>query len=145
MLNVYYGDMDEVIFNTSIYFKNVYHDEWITNALSKEMIADVDHSQVLAGGVIDSPILGKIPPTSLSGGVKTLILIENRPDKIFNATNCGDNCAKWLLKIAENKDVTINLRYLMDFGEEPFELRVLNTDQIIHSMKELTPIAVRYL
>ena len=68
MLNIYYGEMDDVIFNTSIYFKNVYHDEWITSALSKEMISDVDKSQVLAGGVIDSPILGKIPPTGLSGG-----------------------------------------------------------------------------
>ena len=27
-------------------------------------------------GVIDSPVLGKIPPTGLSGGVKTLILVK---------------------------------------------------------------------
>lgn len=51
MLKIYYGEMDDVIFNTSIYFKNVYRDEWITNTLSKEMIADVDKSKVLAGGV----------------------------------------------------------------------------------------------
>ena len=77
--------------------------------------------------------------------MKTLILIENKPDKVFNATNCGDNCAKWLLKIAENKDVTINLRYLMDFGKDRFDIRILNTNQIVHSMKELTPVAVKYL
>lgn len=145
MLNIYYGDMEDVIFNVVVYFKNVYHDEWITTALSKEMIADVDKSEVLAGGVIKSPVLGLIPPTCLSGGVKTLILIENRPDKVFNATNCGDGCAKWLLKIAENKDVTINLRYLMDFGEEEFDICILNTNQIVHSMKELIQIAVMYL
>lgn len=86
--------MKDVIFNTSVYFKNVYRDEWITAPLSVEMIAEVDKSKVIAGGVIDSPVLGKIPPTGLSGGVKTLMLIENRPDKVFNATNCGDNCAK---------------------------------------------------
>ena len=109
------------------------------------MIADVDKSEVLDSGVIDSPVLGKIPPTGLSGGVKTLILIENRPDKVFNATNCGDNCAKWLLKIAKEKDITINLRYLMDFGSGNFDICVLNTNQTVHSMKELTPIAVSCL
>lgn len=145
MLKIFYGDMPNVIFNTSVYFKNVYQDDWITNPLAVKMIEDIDKSTVIDGGVIDSPVLGKIPPTNLSGGVKTLLLIDNKPDKIFNATNCGDNCAKWLLKIAENKDVTINLRYLMDFGEGNFDICVLNTKQIVHCMSELTTVAVRFV
>lgn len=64
------------------------------------MIQDVDKSTVLDSGVIDSPVMGKIPPTSLSGGVKTLILMKNEPEKIFNASACGDNCAKWILHLA---------------------------------------------
>ena len=32
---------------------------------------------------------------------KTLLLIYNQPEKIFNASTCGDNCAKWILKIAD--------------------------------------------
>ena len=95
--------------------------------------------------MIDSPVLGKIPPTGLSGGVKTLMLIENRPDKVFNATNCGDNCAKWLLKIAEKKDVTINLRYMMDFGKGNFDIRVLNNDRVVHCMEELVEAAIQYV
>lgn len=145
MLKIYYGDMDNVIYNTSVFFKNVYHDEWITSPLSVEMIADVDKSTVIDSGVIDSPVLGKIPPTSLSGGVKTLMLIENRPDKVFNASNCGDNCAKWLLKMAENKDITINLRHLMDFGDGKFDVYILNTNQVVHSMEELVSVAVYYV
>ena len=42
MLNIFFGDMKDVIFNTSVYFKNVYRDEWITEPLSVEIIADVD-------------------------------------------------------------------------------------------------------
>ena len=98
-------------------------------------------SVVLDSGVIDSPVLGKIPPTSLSGGVITLILVKNEPDKIFNASTCGDNCAKWFFKLAESRELTINLRHLMDFGDGCFDLRILNTLQIVHSMKELVPIA----
>lgn len=145
MLNVFYGDMPNVIYNTAIYFKNTYENAWITDSLSREMIQDVDHSTVLDSGVIDSPVLGKIPPVQLSGGVKTLILIANEPDKVFNASTCGDNCAKWLLKIAENRDVTINLRHLMNFGSEPFTIHILNTDQVVHSMRELIPIAGLYV
>ena len=132
MLNVFYGDMPNVIYNTAVYFKNTYAEEWITAPLTREMIQDVDHSTVLDSGVIDSPVLGKIPPVQLSGGVKTLILIANEPEKVFNASTCGDNCAKWLLKIAENRDVTINLRHLMDFGNGTFTIRI-QSDRSLHA------------
>lgn len=113
--------------------------------LSRKMIKDVDLSTVLDSGVIDSPVFGKIPPERLSGGVKTLILIDNEPEKVFYASACGDNCAKWLLKIAEEKDITVNLRHLMNFGDAQFSIRILNTNQIVHSMKELVPIAGLYV
>ena len=35
MLNIYFGDMPEAIYNTSVYFKNVYEDDWITDDFSK--------------------------------------------------------------------------------------------------------------
>ena len=141
MLNIFYGDMPQAIYNTAVYFKNVYEEEWITQPLVKEMILDVDKSVVLDGGVIDSPVMGKIPPVSLSGGVKTLILIANEPDKVFNASTCGDNCAKWLLKMGNDRDITINHRHIMDFGDGEFCIKILNSGQIVHNMKELVPIA----
>lgn len=81
----------------------------------------------------------------MSGGVKTLILVKFEKEKIFNASTCGDNCAKWLLKIAETEDRTVNLRHLMDFGKGLFTLRILNTDQIVHSMEELISIAGEFV
>ncbi len=141
MLSIYYGDMPEAIYNPARFFKNTYTDEWITDELSKEMIRDVDRSEVIGPRVIDSPVLGGISPIELSGGVKTLIDIYKRPDKVFNASACGDNCAKWLLKIGEMMDVTINLRHIMDFGNGSFSVKVLNTDQIVHNMDEMIPVA----
>lgn len=109
------------------------------------MIKDVDKSEVMGTGVIDSPVLGKIAPERLSGGVKTLMLVKFMPDMVFNASTCGNNCAKWLLKIAENEDRTVNLRNIMNFGEESFDIHVLNTNQVVHSMRELLPIAIKYV
>ena len=141
MLKVYSGDMPEAIYNPAVYFKNTCEDAWITDEFSKEMIRDVDKSTVIGPRIIDSPVLGGITPRELSGGVKTLILVNNVPDKVFNASACGDNCAKWFLKMGEKKDITINLRHLMDFGEGEFEIQILNTNQIVHNMEELIPIA----
>ena len=141
MLSVYYGDMPEAIYNPALFFKNSYSDDWITDELSKAMIRDVDKSEVIGPRIIDSPVLGGITPRELSGGVKTLICIYKRPDRVFNASACGDNCAKWLLEIGKRQDVTINLRHLMDFGEKEFTIKVLNTNQTVHNMDELLPIA----
>lgn len=145
MLKIFFGKMPEAIFNTSVYFKNAYENSWIIDPETKKMILDIDKSTVLDSAVIDSPVMGKIPPLLLSGSVKTLILIKYECDKVFNASTCGDNCAKWILKLAEKDDITINLRHLMDFGEGTFDICILNTNQIVHSMKELVPIAGLYV
>ena len=141
MLNIIFGDYVGVVTNPAIYFKNTYEDEWITDELSRKMIRAVDNSTVISERVIESPVLGAITPKELSGGVKTLILINNCPNKIFNASACGDNCAKWLLEMGKDKDITVNLRHIMDFGEGSFDIHIQNTDQVVHSMKELIPVA----
>ena len=139
MLNIIYGDVesDNYIFDPDTFFNNQYEDEWITDELSQKMIADIDQSEVIGPYAILSPVLGSISTDKLSGGVKTLILINNDTDHIFNASACGDNCAKWLLDIGSKKDITIRLGYLMDFGEAPFEIKVLNTGKVVHSIDEL--------
>ena len=124
-----------------------YKDKWITTELSRKMIRDIDKSEVLSETLIQSPIFGPMPPTQLSGGVKTLMLIAYDRNHIFNAHNCGDNCAKWILKIAQmRKDrIVINLRHLMDFGEGEFKIRVMNTNKIVRNMAELTLQAVDFV
>ena len=146
MLSIIYGDAPKSIYNTNVYFKNSYEPEWLETDLARRMIQDVDDSEVLSGECITSPVLGQIPPERLSGGVKTLLLILNEPDKIFNASTCGDNCTKWILEIGKIKDITINLRPMMSFGKDTaFEIKIQNGGEIVHSMKELIPIASKYL
>ena len=58
---------------------------------------------------------------------------------------CGDNCAKRLLKIAETEDRTVNLHHLMKFGDEPFSIKILNTNQIVHSMDEMVLAAGKFV
>lgn len=146
MLNIYLGEMKEAIYHPPTYFDNRYEDEWITAPLSVEMIKDIDQSEVVSERLIQSPVLGPISVKEISGGVKTLILMAfDNSGRIFNASVCGNDCAKWILKIAKQKELTINLRHIMDFGKDKFEIKILNTDQIIHDMKEFVDIAVEYV
>lgn len=145
MLKIYFGDMPEAIYNTEVYFKNVYDDSWITDDFAREVIKKVDKSEVLDSQAIKSPVLGIISPERLSGGTKTLLLIKNKPDEVFNASTCGDNCAKFILKLAKEKDVTINLRHLMEFGKSKFEAFVLNDGKKVCGMDELFSEAYKYV
>ena len=58
-------------------------------------------------------------------------------EKVFNASTCGDNCAWWILRMASKRDITINLRHLMDFGRGRFTAKVLNSGNIAHRMEDL--------
>ncbi len=144
MLKIYFGDLEseKYIFNPDSFFNNTYEDEWVTDPLSVQMIKAIDGSDVVGPRAIDSPFLGLIPTERLSGGVKTLILMSKDTEHIFNASACGDNCAEWILKIAEyleeqKKDLHIRLGYLMDFGDGEFEIEIENIGLKVHNKKEL--------
>ena len=47
MLKIYLGEMKGAIYHPPTYFDNCYEDEWLTTPLAKEMIRDVDRSEVI--------------------------------------------------------------------------------------------------
>ncbi len=139
MLRIIFGDYKgkNYILDPDTYFDNVYEDEWLTDPVSKEMVRDIDRSELVGPNLVQSPVLGAISPSRLSGGVKTLILIENDPAHVYNASACGENCAAWLLKLGARKDITVRLGYLMHFSDGPFEIEVVNTGKLVRNQKEL--------
>ena len=152
MLNIYFGELpqeykEKYIYNTSIFFDNTYLDNWLDDEMSKKIIKNVDKSEVISSNAIKSKALGIIPVTKLSGGTKTLLLIQHDKEHIFNVSKCGDNCAKWLLRLAKesNTDITVSLWHLMNFGEGKFNIRVLNNDTVVTDMSELVMNAGKYI
>lgn len=138
MLKIVFGEIAGAVYHPPTYFDNRYEDEWITDPLSIEMIKDIDNSDVISAHLIQSPVLGAIPVKDISGGVKTLILMAfDKSGKVFNASACGDNCAKWIVKLGRQMDLTINLHHVMDFsGSTRFEALILNTGKTVYSYKE---------
>ena len=145
MLKIIFGDMDNVNYGP-YWFKNNYKTEWLQDEFVQEMILDVDKSRYIDGYVIDSPVFGPIPPERLSGGLQTLIVIYKRPGLVFDATSCGQNCAKWLVDIGKKIDVTVNLNYLMHIEEVPgFEVYIENERKTVSSPEDYIFSAVKYV
>ena len=145
MLNIFFSDIENVIFNTSVFFDNTYQDSWFQDDFTKRVIKDIDKGEILGPNCVITKILGPIPPTKIAGGTKTILLMKFDNNHIFNASTCGDNCAKWILKIAKDKDLTINLRHIMNFGKKDFTAKILNSGKIITTQKEYVEQAVMYL
>ena len=145
MLRIFLGEMETANYGPS-WFKYNYRPEWLKEPFVQQMIEGVDHSRYVDGLVIDSPVLGPIPPERLSGGLKTLIMIYECPDLVFDATSCGDNCAKWLLEIGNRKDVLVNLNYLMPFEKyEPFQIYIENAKKLVTNYRDFLFTAAEYL
>lgn len=143
-LNIVIGDTKDAIYNTNMYFNNQYDKRWLNQDIIRDAIQSVDKSRVENENSILSPVFGQMPPTKLSGGVKTLMLIYNNPDRVFNASTCGDNCARWIMKFAKEKDFVINLHHVMKFNSRGFKAYIVNEDEIIHSLDELYDRVDRY-
>ena len=145
MLSIVFGDCENAVYNTSLFFDNQYLDSWLSDEFAASVIKGVDRGTILSPNAIDTKALGVIPTTKIAGGTKTVLLVKNMPERIFNASTCGDNCAKYLLEIGKNQDVTINLHHIMDFGKRNFLIHIVNTDVIVHNMPELVENALACL
>ncbi len=145
MLKIFFGEMEDTCYGP-LWFKYNYDPEWFQDPFIQKMIEDVDKSRYVSGLIIDSPVLGPIPPERLSGGLKTLIMIDKMPDKVFDATSCGENCAKWLVAIGKKEDVTVNLRYFMPMdGLEPFDIMILNENKVVSNAYDYALTALDYV
>lgn len=140
MLNVLLteGTTDKTIDSINSYFDVVYEPEWIDNDFARELIRSVDKSEVVSGRVIESPVLGTISPTWLSGGVKCILcLMFDESDWMFDLTSCGENCAPWIQKVASQKDITAQLGYPMSFDDlEQHPICIVNSGRIVHNMNQ---------
>lgn len=138
MLKIYVGSLPNEIRSASVYFDINFKPEWLDNELNQKMIKDVDKSKVIARNVIESSVLGTIPPQWLSGGVKALICMnsDNR-GYVFNLSNCGDNCAKWVREIAKTKDLLVTTHHYMSFKDAgDFKIEMVNTGKIVDTNEE---------
>ena len=144
MLNIRFNRTDKTVIDVDTYFNWNYEEIWLDDPMVRKMIEDVDKSIVISSKCIESDALGQITPLLLSGGVKALILLLKEPKLEIWATACGDNCAKWILKIAEMQDIRIVLEHVMHF-ESDFEAICVNDGKKISYLNDYRDCIFKYL
>ena len=120
------------------YFDSVFKSNWVTTDFARKIIKEIDKTEVIAENVLESPVLGIMPPQWLSGGTKGLLVLKygTRPDIVLRSSTFGDNCAPYILEIAREKDITLIGRHLIRFGEFTDDVEVLNIPRICHGYNE---------
>lgn len=138
-LYVYFGEMTNELAIADGWFDNQLPDEYYVTDFSKRVIKTIDKSDVINENMVDSPVLGCIPMTSISSGAKGLILYRYT-DKIVNLVSMGDNCIPFLLDILKERGtLTVSTERLVDFYEFGYvgEINILNDNSVVSNSKEL--------
>ena len=137
MLKIWIKDFaKDCIRNPNRYFDMHKEYEWFNRKDIRKIIKEIDDVDVIDGEYMRSDIFGAIRPERLSSGCKALILLYVNPlCNVYASRCCGDNCASYILDLADETDVVITLHHIMHFPRD-FKAEILNTGKIITSRKE---------
>lgn len=110
---------------------------WLNDDISRQIIKYIDGATAVKDYYIEDKHGRAIPPQFLSGGSKGLILIH-KTNYITNLTKFGNNCAYWLMKLAEEKDVVCKCSNpYWEFDDvEKIEAICLNDGRLITNILE---------
>jgi len=137
MLYILFREDPEEVRYTDSYFNNHYQDEWFEDSIVRQIIKDIDSSEVIDRQIVMSPVLGAIPVTQISGGAKAVILMLKIPKLLIHGNSCGDNCALWISKIGEMQDIYVHLTYPMRFPDD-VRLTIMDTNTRCDSYEKYT-------
>lgn len=111
--------MEDFVVSNSSWYELLAPDfavDWCRDPEVQRIVKIVDQTDWIMDDIFNSPWLGKIPSTHLSGGVKGLILAlkainyeETQMPRVFMDWFFGDNCLDLLLEIGNKQDFTLCL------------------------------------
>ena len=119
MLNLYYHYQEDsynkkkILYKVDLYFKLAYKKDWMNDPMVKQIVLDIDNTDIIKDGLLNSRVFKKfISPTELSTGSKMLILMlkdDSLSDSYFLSDRLGENCFKWVFVISKLRDINLVL------------------------------------
>ena len=102
MLKVYFGNNEKALKSGDGYFDNWLDDDCLETEFAKEVVREIDKSELISKNLVQSPVIGAVPPKFLSGGAKSLLILRFS-DVEMNITAFGENCYPYIIKISKEK------------------------------------------
>lgn len=117
MMTVYVNREPEgCIRSAQSFFDFEYEDDWFDDPLVKQIVKDIDNTEVISSNMLISPILGSISCRDISGGAKGLILILKCTDhRAFRSTTFGGNCVNWIIALSRSCDFILYMDHCLEF------------------------------
>lgn len=113
---------------------------WILADPFKDIISDIDNSDIIMDGVLfQRRYKVHYPPEKLAGGTQMLLLMYHLCGEylIFDLTACGPNCAKWLPSISSDRDIIARVGYPMPIcPTEEWPVLCMNNNEIMKSIED---------
>jgi hypothetical protein len=131
---------------TDFYLEKYATEEWFQNETTRQIILDTDN--VMCNGMYDmnSKTFGQIDYTKLSTGTKNLIIGYNADNVTISATYCNDAGIQWLLRIGQQKDLTVDVYHKIKFPENiEFKAILLNDNRELNSVEDFNKAITDYL
>ncbi len=136
MLKVLFSQELPGIVNTNVYFNTTYENDWFEDDIVKQIIRDIDKSEV-NGLCVLSPVLGSIAIEKISEGAKALILMYKDDNAIVDLISCGNNCQEWIIKLSKMKDIVCCYNGVdLTFKDMDISAICLNDDSEINGYKD---------
>lgn len=138
MLKIYFGNNEKALRSGDGYFDNWLDDDCLETEFAKEVVRAIDKSELISKNLVQSPVIGAVPPKFLSGGTKSLLILRFS-DVEMNITAFGENCYPYIIQISKEKDITIcsnNAFRIFECGDLD-SILILNDESFVHSDDEL--------
>lgn len=126
-LTVYFGKQidfqgrKDVITRPDITYKKSFKKEWYEDPFVQEILHDIDHIPEDSGPIIPWLIDHNRYPWDICTGSKNLIMAKYLEDKPPLMQYMGDNCFPYLMRIAQQQDITVYSSRLFWFKVEDWE------------------------
>lgn len=115
-------------------FNSVWETEWVNNPLSRAIIHDIDHVEMTDGVTTEMAcIMSGFRVADLCTGTKNLLLCRYYSG-LNRMTMMGENCYKYLMDIADERDVYMGCSSFVSFHDDVLKGRTVhfvNTDEYV--------------
>ena len=122
--------------------------EWLNDPFSRTIIHEIDHVNIPDGMNTEKACLYKnMRVEDLSSGTKNLILCKYH-DGLNRMTMMGKNCYRYLMDIADDKDVYMGCSNYVFFTDEDLKGRkvhFVNTDDYVSTAEDFTEHVYRII
>ena len=137
MIKIRVGDVEPGDGAIDTIFRGNYEDDWFNDPFVKDLVMEIDKSEVVSPYLIISPVLGPINFEKLSCGVKVLIMLYKMPEMEQWATSCGDNCFPAMAKIGRMQDIQVKFSHCPKFLSDNMEAQFVDDGEIARGDREI--------